>query len=508
VIRWYRTVVVTLLTGLAGAAALAVATGSVASVATHGVSMEPRFHTGDLAVVRGAEAYRVGDVVAYRSEMLDTVVMHRIVAADGGRFTLQGDNNTWLDPERPTHDELIGKLAFRVPQGAVWLGRLTSPVALALMAFSVLAAGGTAAHTRRRRRRGRTTVSQHAARTRNQGRSITGLPTWATTASATAAVVGVLGVALCVAAWTTPSALVDGTSEAESGQTMAFSYSAEVGKSPAYDDTAVAAPDPVFRKLADTVEVEYSYKGDPGSISVLAELSTASGWHSTVPLGSHETFSEGDYTGRVALDLKALERRAQAAAAAIGIPATQVDVAIIPTVTTSDDKVFAPKLKLALTPLQLTLPGGASSLTVRESTPATSQASAPVLSLAGQDLPVSTARVLSVALAIGALLSAALIGLLARISRPATEAAAIRRRYAQILVEVEPMSTPPGRPTVDVVDFATLAKLAGRYELLVLHWSRSGVETFVLQEQGTTYRYRAGATEAARPPGVTLSAAR
>jgi hypothetical protein len=43
-----------------------------------------------------------------------------------------------------------------------------------------------------------------------------------------------------------------------------------------------------------------------------------------------------------------------------------------------------------------------------------------------------------------------------------------------------------------VVDFPTLAKLAERYELLVLHWRRSDVETFVVQDQGTTYRYRTG----------------
>jgi signal peptidase I len=505
--RWFRAVVVTLLTALFGAAALAVATGAVASVATHGASMEPRFHTGDLAVVRTTEAYHVGDVVAYRSDMLDTVVMHRIVGVDGGRFTLQGDNNTWLDPERPTHDELIGKLAFRVPQGAVWLGRLISPVALGLMAFGVLAAGGTAAQTRRRRRRRRTTVSQHVAQTRSKDRWMTGLPRWVTTAAASAAVVGVLGVALGVTAWTTPGALVDGTSQAESGQTMAFSYTAEVGRSPAYDDTVVTAPEPVFRRLADTVEVQYSYKGDPGIISVHAELSTASGWHSTVPLGSVETFDEGAYTGRVSVDLKALERRAQAAAAATGIPATQVDVAIIPTVTTPDDQTFAPKLKLALTPLQLQLPGGASSLAVGQSSPATTGSSVvPHLSLAGRELPVSSARTLSVLLALGALLLAAAVGLIARISRPATEAAAIRRRYAQILVEVEPMSTPSGRPTVDVVDFATLAKLAGRYELLVLHWSRSGVETFLLQDQGTTYRYRTGSPEARSAVGIPVAA--
>jgi signal peptidase I len=48
--------------------------GATASyVVTHGISMEPGFHAGDLAVVRKAGNYRVGDVVAYHSEQMKTV---------------------------------------------------------------------------------------------------------------------------------------------------------------------------------------------------------------------------------------------------------------------------------------------------------------------------------------------------------------------------------------------------------------------------------------------------
>jgi hypothetical protein len=58
------------------------------------------------------------------------------------------------------------------------------------------------------------------------------------------------------------------------------------------------------------------------------------------------------------------------------------------------------------------------------------------------------------------------------------------------------MTTAPGRAPIDVTDFATLAKLAERYGLLILHWSRSGVETFIVQDENTTYRYRTGDTKA------------
>ena len=42
--------------------------GGTTYVTTHGISMEPRLPTGDLAILRPADSYSVGDVVAYRSE--------------------------------------------------------------------------------------------------------------------------------------------------------------------------------------------------------------------------------------------------------------------------------------------------------------------------------------------------------------------------------------------------------------------------------------------------------
>ncbi len=45
---------------------------------------------------------------------------------------------------------------------------------------------------------------------------------------------------------------------------------------------------------------------------------------------------------------------------------------------------------------------------------------------------------------------------------------------------------------VDVREFAKLARLAERYGLLVLHWSRSDVQTFLVHDDSATYRDRTG----------------
>ncbi len=114
--------------------------GSTTYVSTYGTSMEPGFSTGDLAVLRPADGYEVGDVVAYRSDGLATTVMHRIVERDGDRFVTQGDNNSFLDEDHPTADEVMGSLWFRIPQGGKALAALRSPAVLGVVSLAIGAA--------------------------------------------------------------------------------------------------------------------------------------------------------------------------------------------------------------------------------------------------------------------------------------------------------------------------------------------------------------------------------
>ncbi|WP_334172923.1 hypothetical protein, partial [Sinomonas sp.] len=135
-----------------------------------------------------------------------------------------------------------------------------------------------------------------------------------------------------------------------------------------------------------------------------------------------------------------------------------------------------------------------------QNTPAPAMAAAPrALALGSFSLTAAAARPLSVwTFAVAFLALAALaFGSLRR--KPGAEAAQIQRRWASLLVPVHPMAAPPGRAVVDVADFPTLVKLAERYGLLVLHWSRSGVETFLVHDENVTYRYRTGDTANSGP---------
>src|SRR5215470_10209288 len=71
--------------------------GATRYVVTSGDSMEPLFHTGDLAILRKAGEYQVGDIAGYHSPTLRATVMHRIVERRGDRYIFKGDHNTWRD---------------------------------------------------------------------------------------------------------------------------------------------------------------------------------------------------------------------------------------------------------------------------------------------------------------------------------------------------------------------------------------------------------------------------
>jgi hypothetical protein len=201
----------------------------------------------------------------------------------------------------------------------------------------------------------------------------------------------------------------------------------------------------------------------------------------------------------VTLNLAELEARANAAAAVIGLPVDDLLVAVTPQVHTDDGGTFAPSLDLKVTPLHVALAGDEAALVVERPRAVHAQVeTSRTIGLFGVRLAASTARILSAALLLVAAVTAVGIATLARRGAPANEGAAIRRRYAALLVAVQPAPTAPGRPVVDVTHVTTLAKVAERYGLLVLHWERSGVETFVVQDEATTYRYRTGSGQ--QPP--------
>ncbi|MCW2804417.1 MAG: hypothetical protein JWN06_2634 [Propionibacteriaceae bacterium] len=485
--HWHRQRVIGVLLGAAVViAALAVGvllTGRAAFVTTHGVSMNPTYYQGDLVLVAKADSYQVGDIAAYRLKSR-VVVLHRIIDGDDSGFVFKGDNNQSIDIAQPTSDQLVGKAVLLIPQGGAWLQALTNPVARFVIAVGLVIIFTSGVKKRPRRRRA--PVDELAARSSGWFGGVRALPLLLRGAAAASAAAGILGLATGVLAWNPATAKPAVTAVKDPSQ-MTFAYSAAVGRTPAYDATEARSPDPVFRRAADTVDVHLSYLGDPGRITVDAELSTSDGWHSTMPLAKPVSVAGETYQGTVRLDLGAIEARAKAAAAVTGAPPGQVNIAVRPRVESDDSGVFQPELRLKLTPLQLSLAGGPNDLLVTE-TPANADVlgGPKTVEVLGLGIPAVTARIVSAALLLGALLGGLSIVYVARRST-VDEPTLIRRRYASLLAPVHP--TPSDGLIIDVADFATLAKLAERAAQLVLHWTRGDTATFIVPDQGITYRY-------------------
>jgi len=472
-------------------AAAAVATGRAAFVGTHGVSMNPIYYQGDLVVVVKADTYRLGQIVAYRLPAEHVVVLHRIVGGDADGFVMKGDNNQSIDPTHPAAAQVVGRAVVHVPHGGRWLSRLTNPAVVALIAFALTAGGGAAIQTRRRTRRA--AMSRHATRGIGWTSPMSALPPALRPAAAALGVIGVLGLALGALAWTSPPDIQVAASNPAT-QRLDFSYTAAVGSSPAYDATTARSPDPVFRRLANSVVMRLDYQGSPGSMRVNAELSTPGGWHSSVPLAGPTSFTGTRYQSTVRLNLSAFDARARAAAAVTGLPASPINIAVMPSVHTAGAAVFTPVLRLNLTPLQLNLAGDEKSLTVQSTTTAVSSARIQrTLHVLGWDTTVARSRALAGLVLFAVMLAVTALAVVARHRFPINEASAIRRRYAPLLAAVQPITTPPNSPVIEVNAFTTLATLAERCGQLVLHWSRSGMDTFLVLDEGTTYRYRTGA---------------
>lgn len=113
--------------GLLVAMYLVLATGLVGlrMFVVDGISMEPAYERGDIAIVRDAPdpaSLQVGDVIRFEQGGLS--IVHRIVAIDSGPdglvFTTQGDNAASPDP-RVSEEQIEGKVVFLIPE----IGHLT-----------------------------------------------------------------------------------------------------------------------------------------------------------------------------------------------------------------------------------------------------------------------------------------------------------------------------------------------------------------------------------------------
>ena len=486
--------------------------GATTYVTTHGISMEPDFRTGDLAVLTPADGYSVGDVVAYRSESLDTIVMHRIVAVDADGFVTQGDNNDWLDEDRPTEEEILGKLFFSLPQGGAALEALRSPalfLPLVLIVVGVLGAGARKPPLRSslralRRRAGRLSFPAPAdGLAAGLGARTSSMPARARArqialGAGAAALVAAVACAVLLAVPTTSTE----TRTVEVTQDARFSYTGGAAVGTTYPTGVVTTGDTVWNRLVDDLTVSLDtavtgpgLTGTAGSLRLDVVVSAPDGWSAVLTSGAPAVLADGRATAAVAVDAEGAAELLGRHYEEIGATGGAASLAVTPvgeTTGTVQGQAFSTVAPAALEFVldEVSLRPTSTDATVLAPT---TQASVEVEEVAPRGiavlaltLSIGDARVLAGALLLLSLGTFVVAAWVSNLGRDGV-ADSFLVRHADRILPVTSFS--PGGTVIDVSDAEALHRVAERFDTVVLHHAGDGEDIFAVRDVDATYRF-------------------
>lgn len=448
--------------------------GSSRVVVSSGTSMEPGISAGDLIVVSPRSSYEVGDVIAYRSEDLGTV-LHRITGvvqgADGVEYLTQGDNNDFVDADQPRPADVLGAMRVRVPGGGRVLGMVPVIAAVAVVAYWKLA-------DRRGRKGGPgTTTPGHLTPRRIAGMAA-----------------AVLFGALTVAATFSPTSTTRHRDAPFTVRTE-IGWQSAVEPSVLYPDGQVDVTEPIFLREVDSLDVWATVTAGgahqiAGDLMLVGELADDTGWSNRISISWVDLGSGGSLAGRV--DLGRLRTTIDLATSRSGITPRSTTFALLVEGTVHGrigDHAFEHDLDAVM-------PFALDELVLRPDTDATSDSAhesfgtVPVeegveahAGIGPVTLPVGTARLVG---PLG-LLAGLVLAAWAPPSREPHEA--INHRFAQMVVEVASAELPQGTPTVTVEHFDDLVRLA-ELEGSPILYSGDDLHHWCTLAMGVWYRYR------------------
>jgi signal peptidase I len=474
--------------------------GSASFVGTRGVSMEPLFHTGDLAVLRTADEYHVGDVVGYQSQTLNTLVLHRVVRSADGVLTTKGDNNSWEDPDHPRPDQVIGRLWVAVPHGGRLMTALRSPAVLAPLGLVVTAVTGVLGTRRRGRARAQTPTRSRAT-----------VPT-SVRARAGQVALGATAVAALAAAGTAAAFSASATHTVAHPLEVtvhgAYGYQGSAERGVTYPEGVIRTGDPVWLNLSSrlTVSLEQRVEGASavdGSLRLDLAVTTSDGWSASLDSGPTTPVAGGAVTATVPVDFTAassLVRRHYDETGASGSGAT---LTVTPVGTLSGTAAGQPFSAPRLAPLSFDVTssmaqvsgGSGAVLTPSSTASVTGTAVEPTaVHVVGRTLSIGALRGIACLVLAAALITLVVAGAVAAPRGRRSPADLFLLRHGARILPVT--AVPEGGQVVDVPDGEALHRLAVRLDALVLHHEGPDGHTFLVRDGATTYRFRGAAAPA------------
>jgi len=494
--------------------------GSVAYLVVDGTSMKPGLSAGDLVVVRSADGYTTGDVVAYRSPVANRTFVHRILRVEQGRFVLKGDANPYPDAARPGEEAIDGKLWVAMPYVGSALAWLAVPMHAALVGglLVLLLSGGGGAAVQRRKRRRHAVFPAEARQSAPTSLETRSGPVFAGRWVAYALLVTGVG-ALAIAALGLIAFSRETTTELDRKvayrESGSFAYWADVPPGVVYSDGRVDTGEPVFLRLVDKLRMRFEYRlltdaalNTSGRIVLTAIVSDADGWQRRIDLGPASDFGGGFAAASGTLDLQRVQKLIAAVEHATGVAHESYTVTLAPSVDLGgrlagveiSDR-FKPALKFRLDRLTLTLdqstPDRLAPLRTRSAQEHLLRPGA--FSALGTEIRVTALRRITVAVGLFLLVVFLVIAILRARALRRGESFRIEARYGHLLVPVSPSAPEALGPLVDVATMEGLARLAEPGNRPILHSERLGAHSYLVEDGGVVYRYSTGGGQPTDP---------
>ncbi|MFM8319798.1 MAG: signal peptidase I [Chloroflexota bacterium] len=481
--------------------------GQVSYVMVNGISMLPKYHRSDLVIVRKSPTYQIGDVVAYHDAVMEADVIHRIIAVDQRRYVLQGDNNAWIDSYRPTAEEIIGRQWLHLPRLGSAIAWMRLPLNMALVSglLSVMFMSTSL-----------TTTSPSPNRSQPGKRKPPLSPAgWFETALYILLAAALLSLGLALFAFIKPLQRPAGDIAYE--QHGAFSYSA-AGSPGVYDTGQVRSGEPIFIKLACTLNLGFDYAlqaPQPEQVTGAWQFTArvvdpSSGWGRSLPLTQPAAFSGPAFTGQARLDLCQVIALVDEVEAQTGFRSNAYTLLVTAGVTATGsiagqpfDETFAPQLTFRFDRLHFFLAEeSAGKDPLQTMQPGAIQHPGMIANSVQLFGKQPTIEALRIAAALGLLFSLDGLLVLAMIyytTSKHSRAGAIRMRYSGMLIEVQHPPANGQLPVIELCAIEDLARLAERSGALIMHHRQGPLHIYQVQCDGAIYRCACKRLPARRP---------
>lgn len=486
--------------------------GKTSYVIIHGSSMEPRYHFGDLVIVRAAQTYNIHDAIAYQHPEIG-IVFHRIVARSAERFTLQGDNNDYLDPYQPTQADILGKQWLHLPEAGNALVYMRQPLVFTGLVVIITLVGFNS-------------LSQPASRgARRKTTYATGLIPMSNFKQNTIemfymlTLLAVASMALGVFSYTRPSS-AQRVETITYEQQVKFSYTA-ASAGDLYDEATIQAGEPIFRRLTDSFTIISNYyflSAEPatlgGSYTIYAEVSNASGWKRTVQLSPATSFEGANFTATSVVDLNTIQELIDLLEKNTGVTAGNYTLTVFPVIQVQGGIAgqefadeFVPTLQFHMNALQLQLANNM----IGDSLSSTKVGAIPVITSVPNDIsffslriPVAVAQLISLGgLFLTALAMFALGSWVRRASRQ-TDLSTAERAYQSLIIAVSDRTQLQtylqNKTLFNVASLDDLARVAAQTHAIIARYQTSEGVDYYIHNGDVAYRYVFTPGQDSKPP--------